>query len=247
MSSRRLTSSCIAVPPRQDELRREMFELFRRHYDGVTLEAFSRDLEGKEHVIVLRDGDGILRGFSTVRTFELAVDGEPLRLLFSGDTIIEHGWWGDQALGRAWSVLAGSIRAQSPLPLYWLLLSKGHRTYLYLPLFFHEFYPRHDAPPPAREKAIIDAFASRKYGSDYDPIRGVVAFAAAPGRLREDLADVGAHRLRNEHVRFFLAANPHYADGHELVCLAPLEAENMKLFARQCFERGLSTPQEATA
>lgn len=247
MSTRRLTSSCIAVPPRQGELRRQMFELFRRHYDDVSFEVFSRDLEEKEHVIVLRDGGGVLRGFSTVRTFELVVDGAPLRLLFSGDTIIEQGWWGEQALGRAWSALAGSIRAQSPLPLYWLLLSKGHRTYLYLPLFFHQFYPRHDTQAPPREKAIIDAFASWKYGRDYDPERGVVAFAAAPGRLREDLAGVGPHRLRSEHVRFFLAANPDYAAGHELVCLAPLEANNLKLFARQCFERGLSMLEEASA
>lgn len=246
-SSRRLTSSCIAVPSRQSELRREMFELFRRHYDEVTFELFARDLEEKEHVIVLRDGEGTLRGFSTVRTFELTVEGERLRLLFSGDTIIEHGWWGEQALGRAWSMLAGSIRAQSPLPLYWLLLSKGHRTYLYLPLFFHEFFPRHDAAPPAREKAIIDAFGVSKYGRDYDPARGVVAFAESPGRLREDLADVGAHRLRNEHVRFFLEANPRYADGHELVCLARLEAGNMKMFARLCFEQGLSTIEEVSA
>lgn len=247
MTTRRLTSSSITVPPRQSELWRAMFDLFRRHYDDVTPEIFAHDLAEKEHVIVLRDGDGSVRGFSTVRTFELVVDDEPLRLLYSGDTIIEEGWWGEQALGRAWSELAGSIRAQSPLPLYWLLLSKGHRTYLYLPLFFHEFFPRHDAPPPAREKAIIDTFAGCKYGRDYDPVKGIVAFAESPGRLREDLADVGEHRLRNEHVRFFLTANPAYAAGHELVCLARLEAENMKLFARQCFERGLRTLEEVSA
>jgi hypothetical protein len=185
-------------------------------------------------VIVLRDGAGALRGFSTVRTYDL-VAGEPVRLLFSGDTIIEEGWWGDQALGRAWCELAGAIRAQSPLPLYWLLLSKGHRTYLYLPFFFHEFYPRREA----RRHAIIDAFGRARYGRDYDAERGVVAFPNAPCRLREDLAEVGEHRLRNEHVQFFLEANPRYAEGHELVCLARLEAENLRHFARACFTRGM--------
>jgi hypothetical protein len=48
-------------------------------------------------------------------------------------------------------------------------------------------------------------------------------------------------------VRFFLDANPGYAAGDELVCLAPLDADNMKLFARQCFERGLSVLEEASA
>ncbi len=235
---RRLFSSSIAGPP-PAELRLQMFALFARHYNGVTFDVFGRDLAEKEHVIVLRDEEGTLRGFTTVRTDELTVSGERLRLLFSGDTIIEEGWWGDQALGRAWCELAGAIAARSPLPLYWLLLSKGHRTYLYLPFFFHEFFPRHDAVTPARERAIIDAFAGEKYGAEYDRHRGVVAFASPPGRLRDDLADVGAHRLRNEHVRFFLDANPRYAEGHELVCLARLEEENLRHFARASFARGM--------
>ena len=244
--SRRLASSCIAGPVRE-ELRLQMFELFARHYEDVTFDVFARDLGEKEHVILLRDDAGTLRGFTTVRTYDLQAGGEPLRLLFSGDTIIEEGWWGDQALGRAWCELAGAIRAQSPLPLHWLLLSKGHRTYLYLPFFFHEFFPRHDAPTPVRERAIIDAFAGAKYGREYDPQRGIVVFANPPGRLREDLAGVGEHRLRNEHVRFFLEANPRYAEGHELVCLARLEAANLKLFAQQCFVRGMNRLLEIPA
>jgi len=205
----------------------------------VTLYLFLRDLGEKEHVILLRDANGVLRGFSTLRTYDLTVEGRDVRLLFSGDTIIDESWWGEQELGRAWSELAGRIRAEDPdRPLYWLLLSKGYRTYLYLPLFFEEFHPCRGREPAPFEKSIVDTFASMKYGDEYDRARGVVAFHHAPGRLREDLADVGEHRLRHEHVRFFLDANPQYREGHELVCLARLEAANMRGFARQCFVRG---------
>src|SRR5947209_10816027 len=124
---RRLASSSLPAASIPESLRREMFELFRRHYDDVTLDVFLGDLAEKEHVLLLRDGAQVLRGFSTVRTFELTVDGRDVRLLFSGDTIVDESWWGEQELGRAWSELAGRVRAEDPeRPLYWLLLSKGY-------------------------------------------------------------------------------------------------------------------------
>ena len=235
----RLSSSIVSPASLAAPMRMEMFDLFRRHYDDVSLDTFLHDLGEKEHVIVLRDGAGALRGFSTLRTYELAVRGRDVRLLFSGDTIIDESWWGEQELGRAWSELAGRIAAAEPArPLYWLLLSKGYRTYLYLPFFFREFRPCCGGDAFGFEKAVIDAFASAKYGGDYIPSRGVIAFRRSPGRLRGDLAEVSPHHLRNEHVRFFLDTNPGYRLGHELVCLARLDADNLRGFARTCFLRG---------
>jgi hypothetical protein len=239
----RLTSSVVTVPRVAQSMRRDMYALFRRHYEDVDLATFLHDLDEKDDVIVLRDSAGILRGFSTVRTYDRSEE----RLFFSGDTIVEEGWWGEQELGRAWCRLAGQVFAEAPeVPLYWLLLSKGHRTYSYLPLFFHDFHPRHGGEMPAHLRAIRDSLASMKYGASYDAARGVVAFASAPGRLREDIAEIGEHRLRREHVRFFLSANPRYREGHELVCIAPLHAANLRGFARQCFEEGVLS-RERTA
>lgn len=241
----RLSSSIVSPASLPPTTRMEMFELFARHYDGVDRATFFRDLGEKEHVIVLRDRAGALRGFSTLRTYDVA----GVRLLFSGDTIIEESWWGEQELGRAWSEMAGRIRGEDPSrPLYWLLLSKGYRTYLYLPFFFREFFP--SGARPSFEKTIVDAFASAKYGTDYDAARGVIAFRNPPGRLRDDLAEVAPHHLKNEHVRFFLDANPGYRLGHELVCLARIDADNLRGFARACFLRGFAaeeTVREAAA
>lgn len=235
--TRGLVSSSVPAASLSASARSEMFELFRRHYDGVRRDVFLHDLAEKEHVIVLRDAHGVLRGFSTLRTFDLECGGRPVRLLFSGDTIIEPQWWGEQHLGRAWSTLAGRIRAEDPArPLYWLLLSKGYRTYLYLPLFFIDFHPSHSGA--TFEKMVADAFGAARYADEYDVARGVVAFREPPGRLRDDLCEVSEHHLRNEHVRFFLSANPDYRLGHELVCAARLDADNMRGFARHCFLRG---------
>lgn len=234
----RLTSSVVAVDALPASVRLELLELFRRHYDGVELSTFLHDLEEKDVVILLRDATTAIRGFSTVRMY---LRGS-VRLLFSGDTVVDQPWWGEQELGRAWCRVAGSVCAEEPeVPLYWLLLSKGHRTYSYLPLFFRDFHPRHGAAIPELERRIRDDFASWKFGDDYDAGRGVVRFASAPAKLRADIADVGEHRLGREHVRFFLQANPGYREGHELVCLARIEPSNLKHFARSCFEEGFGS------
>ena len=56
-----------------------------------------------------------------------------------------------QALSTGFARLAGRLaRENAPLPLYWLLITKGYRTWRYLPLFAHEYWPNPGcATPPA--------------------------------------------------------------------------------------------------
>src|ERR1700742_5118188 len=190
-----LVSSCVAVASIDAAMRQSMVALFIEHYDGVSCATFLRDLAEKEWAILLHDDRGTLRGFSTLRVYARNVRGVSLRLLFSGDTIIEPTYWGEQTVARAWCDVAGRLAAAEPeTPMYWLLLSKGFRTYLYLPLFFAEFWPRRDAGMPSFERAVIDDFASFKYGDCWRPERGVITFDEAPGRLRGELAEIAPHR-----------------------------------------------------
>ena len=57
-------------------------------------------------------------------------------------------------------------------PLYWYLISKGYRTYRFLPVFFREFYPRHDVATPPVEAAVLYALGRRKFGDSYDGANG---------------------------------------------------------------------------
>jgi hypothetical protein len=160
------------------------------------------------------------------------VDGRQVKALFSGDTIIDRQHWGDQALAHVWGRFALSlIDGLADGELYWFLISKGYKTYRFLPLFFHEFYPRHDMLTPPWAGAVIDAFGQARYPDDYDPRAGVIRAGAWQYRLREGLADVTPERLRDVHVRFFHAANPHHQRGDELCCLAPLTRDNFTTMA----------------
>jgi hypothetical protein len=154
-----------------------------------------------------------------------------LRAVFSGDTIIARSHWGEQELGRAWGHFVAELRAEeSEVPLYWFLISKGYRTYLFLPLFFHQFFPRYDQVTPAREQKILDALARTRYGNFYVRESGLIVFPESHGNLSRDLAEIPAHRLRSPHVRFFLSRNPRFAEGQELACVAEISAANMRSY-----------------
>jgi hypothetical protein len=209
-------------------LRDDMYALMADHYADVDRFAFESDLAEKRWVILVRDpATGRLCGFSTQTLLTADADGAPVTALFSGDTIIHRDYWGDAALTHVWGRLAlDLIDAHAGEELYWFLISQGYKTYRFLPVFFHEFYPRHDGQTPGRARAVIDALAGGRYPRAYDPAVGVVRAGAGQYRLRPGLADVTADRLRDPHVRFFHARNPGHAHGDELCCLAPLTRAN---------------------
>src|SRR5687767_10331016 len=215
---KRLTGRVLPRAELSDTELLAMFEIFSRHYEQVTWLAFLRDLQAKDYVILLEDAiTGEPRGFSTQQI--IRVHG--VRAIFSGDTIIDRAYWGEQELVRTWCRFAGQVLATAPdVPLYWFLISKGYRTYLFLPLFYREFFPRRDVAVPPYKKALMDALAFHKFGDAYDPRTGVVRFPRSQGHLARDLAEVPPARRKHPDVEFFLSRNPGYAAGDELVCLA---------------------------
>ena len=222
----------------------EMFAILAKHYDCVTPEKFLSDLAEKDCVLMLRDDLGWICGFSTQKLLRVSVSGEPVRAVFSGDTIVDRAHWGEQELGRCWCRYVSAIYAEEPdIPLYWFLISKGYRTYLYLPLFFERFYPNYEAPTPEFEQRVLDALATAKFSFSYRPEAGVIEFPQSQGQLKPHLADIPERRLRHPHVRFFLERNPRFASGCELACLAEISPSNMKRFAVRIMQQQPNMPE----
>jgi hypothetical protein len=224
----RLTAELVDVVDVTPPQREEMFALMRDHYANVHRHPFETDLAEKRWVILVRDaGTQRLRGFSTQTLLEAEVDGRPVKALFSGDTIIHRECWGDRALSRAWGRFALTLIDSCPgEELYWFLISQGYKTYRFLPLFFHEFYPRHDTGTPDRVRAVIDALARGRYAEAYDAAHGIIRATPLQYRLRPGLADVTPERLTDPYVCFFQVRNPGHVGGDELCCLAPLTRAN---------------------
>ncbi len=212
--------------------RAEMFDLLAAHFDGVTAGQFARDLDEKHWVLRIRRA-GRLVGFSTLQVFEAAYQGRLVHVVYSGDTIVAPEAWGSPILARAWIALVREIQTSAPgAPWYWLLLSSGFRTYRFLPVFWQQFWPRHDAPTPLAEQGLLGTLARQRFGDQFDEAAGVVRFHQ-PQRLRTTLALVPDQRVADPHVAFFLSHNPGHAEGDELVCLTDLDDANLTVAGRR--------------
>ena len=204
-----------------------MLALMQEHFAGVTAERFGRDLAEKNWVILLEDERGQVRGFSTVLLYATLVGGERVRVVYSGDTIVHRDARGSNALARTWVEAVSTWK--SDVPLYWLLITSGFRTYRFLSVFWKDFYPRHNSP---ELPAMLTALARERFGSGYDPATGIVRFAT-PQVLRNGLREIPLSRLGDPHVEFFARVNPGYVRGDELVCLCPLTGANQTPAARK--------------
>lgn len=129
------------------------------------------------------------------------------------------------------------LEAQEPTSeLYWLLISKGHRTFRFLPTYFKDYAPSIKRTYSSHERELITEVGGVLFG---DKLRHntdnflVVTHDGSSQRLKEHLLD-NRHELANQrHVQFFVGANPDYVHGSELVCIARFTAANMRPFCRR--------------
>jgi len=91
-----IANSTFAILPREEltpAQTDEMFQLLAVHFDGVTRAQFKCDLAEKNWIVLIRR-DTRLVGFSTLLVYESSFDGEPVSVVYSGDTIVAPEAWG---------------------------------------------------------------------------------------------------------------------------------------------------------
>jgi hypothetical protein len=206
-----------------------MHELMETCYDHVSSDRFREDLARKDWILVLPDPAGRIQGFSTLALNPCGLEESGYDVLYSGDTVIHPEYWGGQSLVRGFFDTAGSILSNRGKPLFWYLLSKGHRTYMYLPLFFKRYFP---AVEQSREfpmgSSLAAFFSERLFPGNWQPDRGVLHFSERHGQVNEALAEDTRSRAGHPQVDFFMERNPGFAEGDELVCVAELSPENLR-------------------
>ncbi len=200
-----------------------MERLYREFYVGADEADFRRDLAEKDYAILLR-GTGVC-GFSTMKLVEVA----GMRVLFSGDTVVETSQRGQWGLAGGFGHMIKFVERMFPdETAYWFLISKGARTYRFLPTFFRRYVPGPVAD--ADLSARLARVASALYPREYNPATGVLHFVGKKDRLRGDLL-----RMDTESVRF-RALNPGWMNGDELCCLAPLATDNLNRLGLRVIE-----------
>lgn len=206
--------------------------LYLCYYDGSDASIVVSDLKSKTHILLLLQED-VLIGFTTFEFYDSTWDNKCIGVIYSGDTIVHHEHWGQQALAFTWLRFISKLKQATPSkPFYWFLIVKGHRTYRYLPAFSKSFYP-HWTIDRSDLKPLLDFLAEEKFGNHYNKDSGIIAFENSRGHLKKSFVFPTENEIIKPAVKFFLERNPRYHEGHELACICSLDDINLKSFTKR--------------
>ncbi len=197
-----------------------MYNVFSSYYKKTSKKSFQSDLLQKTHIILLRNLEYQIKGFSTITQSNLR-KARGIGV-FSGDTVIEKNYWGSNALGKAflkhlWNIKLKNIHK----PVYWFLISKGYKTYLLMANNFPKHYPRYEEETPKKYKKIMDSFYAEKFGSFYNAKEGLIYMEDS--YLKSNIADITQDLLKVPRISFFQNKNPEWSKGTELACIAEMD------------------------
>lgn len=210
-----------------------MFFLMNNHYGNTLRNNFEYDLQEKDWVLMLLNEETMeMVGFSSQMLIKTMFNGKEIGVLFSGDTIIDKEHWGSMALSISFGeLMIDLIDANKDMEIYWMLVSKGIRTYKYLQIFFMEYYPNYKINTPKEISELIDYLGFLRYPDSYDKTKGIVKAAQESQYLKEGYqADA---KPKKQHEVFFTQINPGYLNGDELICIAKLSLDNLNPFMRR--------------
>jgi len=208
---------------------RQMYALYETYYENTALDIFLSDLSKKSGVILVeRASDNQLVGFSTQTFFDLKVDGKRVRGIFSGDTVIDKAYWGNNALANTFYRRLIIERFKRPFtPFYWFLISKGFKTYLLMTNNFYNYYPNVNGKDD-KYKSITKAYCSALFPESFDADKMLLDFGDDYVRLKETIAEITPElKSANKHIAFFDKVNPSWRRGTEVPCLAACDYESL--------------------
>ena len=224
----------------EDELKR-MFTVMSANYDYITIEAFKKDLSNKDYAGILLDDNLNIQGFTTFAINPKNYQHPEYNILFSGDTVISSDYVGSQELGKGWCKTVGSILAKFPEKKWmWYLMSKGYKTYLYLPFFFNKYYPAAKESEHENHQSIAHQCSTHFFGNEWNKKKGIVQFTNKIGQVKKEHAQK-SFKKSNLYVDYFLERNPGFVNGDELVCIAELAIDNFKRFPKLLISRTINS------
>ncbi len=233
----RIERQRIKIEDLNKDQKEKMLNLMKRYYENTDEEIFHKDLSEKNWVLALYDKENHdLIGFSTQQLFNVVHNQDKYQILFSGDTIVDHKYWGSMMLSLAFAELVLDIKKEcNGEKLYWMLISKGLRTYKFLPAYFINYYPCYNKETPEDIKYLMDKLGKLKYPDLYNSQKGVIE-AKNNGQYLKPEYEPDDMPLEPQE-KFYYLMNPGYKKGDELLCLTCIEMENLNPFIKRAVSR----------
>lgn len=222
-SNKQIVRKLLTIDQVTEEMQKEMFALFEKYYDHVDYSRFVEHLKEKTHIFIFSDkSQNEIIGFSTIFRKSLPHVG-PGIFLFSGDTVIHQDYWGNKMLHKSFFQFLVESKLRSPFtPIYWMLMSKGVKTYMIMRKTVYESYPNYKRATPPHIQEMLTKFYKSKFPGDFKQDKGLILFKEKIGSVKSDLASPVETIIRSEDADFFLKVNPHFLEGDELACIAEI-------------------------
>jgi hypothetical protein len=221
---------------------KSMYAIFEQYYLNTTFQLFKSDLLEKTGVFIVRDPkENRLVGFSTILERDFLVDGKARHAFFSGDTIIEKAYWGSRALQRAMYRYVIRYKLRYPTkPVYWMLISKGFKTYLLLANNYYTYYPHYDQKHQHLQK-YVESYCRQYFPNYFDEKTGLLDFGENYQALRPDVAPISMEmREENGKIAFFERCNPTWVNGTELPCIGEIHWKDLYRYVQRFLTKSKS-------
>lgn len=230
----------------------QMYSIYSQYYRATKWKIFLNDLSKKSGAFLIRrKEDNIIVGFSTVTSYNINVNNKNCIGIFSGDTIIDRRYWGTRSLQIAFYryILKKKILHPSKT-IYWLLISKGFKTYLLLTNNFYKFYP-HPDNKFSEMSSIVDNYCRQIFPDYYDPERQILDFGDNYQSLKEGVAEIDPSMAKNsKNISFFEKRNPEWRKGTELPCVGAIDWSSLMKYVvrylRKPISKGAIESQDST-
>lgn len=199
-----------------------MYALFEQYYHNVEFSVFFQDLSKKDGVILLREVNSQkIVGFTTMLTIPFNCKGRLVNGLFSGDTVVDKRYWGNRVMLACFVKHLLKLKLKNfRTPLYWLLISKGYKTYLVLTNNFPRHYPHYRKSSSSQMASVIEQYCQKLYPGVFDADRKLLDFGDDYQKLKDNVAAISEDlKDNNPKIRFFEERNPTWREGTELPCV----------------------------
>jgi hypothetical protein len=210
----------------------EMHKVFVQYYHNANLHNFVTDMGKKTGVIILQEKNTKkIIGFSTWTELDITTDGKKSIGIFSGDTVVEKEYWGNKELQKTFVKQLLKTKIKNPqTSVFWLLISKGYKTYLLLTNNFPKHYPSHKSNNIKLE-SIVDDYCEQLYPDAYNKDNRLLNFGDNYQYLKDDVAEITPHMTdENLEIRHFTKLNPSWQQGTELPCVGEVSIYMMWRF-----------------
>jgi hypothetical protein len=213
----------------------EMHRIFIKYYNHADLDAFTSDIRKKQYVLLItHPTSGIIVGFTTIAIINLTYKRKNVLGLFSGDTILEKEFWGSRRWQLTWAWFCLKLKLMNlRSPFFWLLISKGYKTYLLMANNFNRYYPRLDSEDEQLAD-IVDLYCEQLFPAQYIKDLRILDFGDQYQSLQSHVAEISPHlRETQPKIKYFEELNPNWRRGTELPCVGVINISLVIGFAKK--------------